>query len=339
MKRIVYIVLIVTFCLRVDVAFSQNPPYTITAYIDSNIIRTDDYSALHSISYAGQGMRWMFDRRTDDWEYLNAYLFDVGFDDSITTEVQVNPEFGSSSNAMIEACKYAFIIGQLPAFLRSETQKIWIHQGDESFGGGFNGVLIHTGGSPNYESLGILEEVLFHEATHTALDPLYASDPGWISAQNSDIGFISTYAASSPMIEDIAESFLAWFMVRQCERRLSGSDSITIAQTIPNRIAFFDSLNVEMYPLCINGTLSNVNEYDIHSIDVYPNPVKDNFSLDVPSVLIGKYYGIYNVSGQCVVVGIIESNNNIINVHYLTTGVYFLNVGQEGFQTRKIIKL
>lgn len=229
-----------------------DPPYTSTAYIDSNVISTDDYSTLQSTSYTGQDMRWMFDRRIDDWEYLYAYLFDAVFDDGLTTEVQVNPEFASASNAMLEADKYAFIIGQLPACLRSQTHRIWIHQGDESFGGGFNGVLIHTGRSPEYETLGILEEVLFHETTHTALDPFYASEPDWISAQDSDCGFISTYAASSPMIEDIAESFLAWFMVRQCDRRVSVYDSLTIEQTIPNRIAFFDSKNFAMYPLCIN---------------------------------------------------------------------------------------
>ena len=37
----------------------------------------------------------MFDRRPADWVVLNAYLFDARFDDGLSSEVQVNPEFGS----------------------------------------------------------------------------------------------------------------------------------------------------------------------------------------------------------------------------------------------------
>ena len=41
----------------------------------------------------------MFDRRIIDWTTLNAYLFEARFDDGLTIEVQVNPEFGSTSAA------------------------------------------------------------------------------------------------------------------------------------------------------------------------------------------------------------------------------------------------
>jgi hypothetical protein len=41
----------------------------------------------------------MFDRRLDKSENFNAYLFNATFDDGLTAEIQVNPEFGSSDAA------------------------------------------------------------------------------------------------------------------------------------------------------------------------------------------------------------------------------------------------
>ena len=45
----------------------------------------------------------MFDQRVKDWIVVNAYLFMARFDDGLTAEIQVNPEFGSASAAMAEA--------------------------------------------------------------------------------------------------------------------------------------------------------------------------------------------------------------------------------------------
>ncbi len=176
-----------------NLSLAKGQPYTITAYIDSTVITHSDVSSLQSLVYSGQGMNWVFDRRVDDWTYINTYLFDITYDDGIAAQIQVNPEFGSVAVATSEAQKYGFIMGQLPACLRIEVNKIWIHQGTESFGGGFNAVLIHTGQSAVYEALGILEEVLYHETTHSALDLGHVTSTGWLNAQNSDSGFISTY--------------------------------------------------------------------------------------------------------------------------------------------------
>jgi len=62
-------------------------PFSISAYIDSTVIKNSDYSTLQSVTYSGEGFRWVFDRRIDDWENLSVYLFDAIFDDGITTEM------------------------------------------------------------------------------------------------------------------------------------------------------------------------------------------------------------------------------------------------------------
>lgn len=324
--------------LLVSINLVQAQPYAITAYIDSTVIKNTDYSTLQNVSYSGQGLRWMFDRRINDWEYLSAYLFNAVFDDGITTEVQVNPEFGSVVNATLEANKYAFILGQLPVCLRTEIHKVWIHQGTESFGGGFNALLIHVGMSSTYENLGILEEVLFHEATHSSLDPIHANASGWIAAQNLDAGFISNYAASNSTVEDIAESFLTWLMVRQCNRRISITDSLTISQTIPNRLNYFDNQNFAMYPICIDTNPLSVVEILKDSFDVYPNPTNGKVILEVLSAYIDKPYSIYDQLGRNVIVGTIESTMSTIDISILPAGIYILNIGQEMKQSVKIIK-
>ena len=50
-------------------------------------------------------------------------------------EVQVNPEFGKAG-ALAMAEKYSREVGRLPAFLLTDVDTIWIHRGNEGFGGG-----------------------------------------------------------------------------------------------------------------------------------------------------------------------------------------------------------
>lgn len=314
-------------------------PYSITAYIEPSVIKSDDVSSLQSVVYVGQGMNWVFDRRVDDWVYINTYLFDISYDDGITSQVQVNPEFDLSS-ATLEAEKYAYIMGQLPACLRIGVDKIWIHMGTESFGGGFDAVLIHTGQSASYELLGILEEVLVHEATHTALDASHATSLGWLGAQNLDGGYISSYAASDPAIEDLAESFLTWIMVRQCDLRISSLDSLTISQTIPNRLAYFDSQNFNMYPLCIDPNSLGINdvgkEYDI---SLFPNPTNGHFRIESNTSLVGNSYCIYDLTGKVISSSQIINEKIDIDLSNLPSGIYLLNIGEDLNQIFKVIKL
>jgi hypothetical protein len=191
----------------------------------------------------------MYDRRVSDWITVEAFLFDVTFDDGLSTEVQVNPEFGDVAAALAEAETYAEVIGRLPTVLRSEVETVWIHQGTELFGGGNNNLLIHIGQAANYVSDGILEETLVHEATHTSLDPTHASAPGWLAAQRADGTYISTYARDYPTREDLAETFLPYLAVRYRSDRIPARMAALILETIPNRIAYLDAQSFDMHPI------------------------------------------------------------------------------------------
>lgn len=225
------------------------PPFSGTIFIDPDIITSSDPTTLQSVSYAGQGLRTMFDRRVNNWITVNAYLFNASFDDELTAEIQVNPEFGSSDAASVEAQKYAEVIGRLPTALRNDVETVWIHKGTQPFGGGNHNLLIHTGQADLYAADGILEETFVHEGAHTSLDATHASAPDWLAAQAADGTFISTYARDFPDREDIAESFLPYLAIRYRSDRISQSLADTILQTIPNRIDYFDSQSFDMYPI------------------------------------------------------------------------------------------
>jgi hypothetical protein len=226
-------------------SFCKEPPFWGTIFIDPNIVTAEDPSTFKNISYKGQSPRQMYDRRSS-WVNLQAFLFEAKFEDGSIIEMQVNPEFKDKSMAEVEAKKYAFLIGQLPAVLRKDIQTSWIHKGVNPFGGGNNNILIHTGKTKEYEEDGILEETLIHEASHTSLDSYHAKNYAWQEAQRKDNHFISGYAEENPMREDIAESFLTYIAVNHRSDRISPKLKSTILQTIPNRIKYFDNQNFDL---------------------------------------------------------------------------------------------
>jgi hypothetical protein len=191
----------------------------------------------------------MFDRRANAFVQFDAYLFDATFSDGLSAEIQVNPEFGSSEAARVEAEKYAIVIGRIPKALRINVLTVWIHKGMELFGGGNNNLLIHVGQGDAYIADGILEETFVHEAAHTSLDAAHAASAGWLSAQAKDVNFISTYARDNPTREDVAESVLLWLAVRYRASRISPAQISKIQRAIPNRLAYFDSLSLVVLPI------------------------------------------------------------------------------------------
>ncbi len=247
-SRALLVHLVAAFLLGAPLA--AQPPFSGTIFIDPDIIRATDPTTFVQLKDAGRGMRQMYDRRSG-WVNLNAFLFKADYDDNLSIEVQVNPEFGSVEQARAAALRFAPVIGQLPHSLRTDVQTVWIHQGVFPFGGGNNNLLIHVGQADDYVSSGILEETLVHEASHTSLDARHAASPGWLAAQAADPEFISTYARDNSTREDIAESFLPYLAVRYRQDRISTSLADKITQAVPNRIAYFDAQTLDLYPLVI----------------------------------------------------------------------------------------
>jgi hypothetical protein len=211
-----------------------------TVFLVPDLITASDPSSFVRLTVRGQGERNMFDRRLDGWKTYNAYLFEATYKDSAPIEVQVNPEFGSTAAAK-EADKYARAFGQLPALLRARVKTSWIHKGTDLYGGGNDNILIHTGRTVEYEGLGVMEEALLHEATHTSLDPVHTKSGPWKAAQQRDGVYLSDYGAQHSEREDLAETYLIYLAVRYKADRLPEGYKERIEQSIPARLAFLDS--------------------------------------------------------------------------------------------------
>jgi len=218
-----------------------------TIFIDPDIITEEDASAFSGILYEGRFDRYMFDRRIDDDVRLLAYVFHVSFEDGLSCEFRLNPEFGSMGEAMDEAIYYATVIGQMPNCLRQELRTVTIHKGDQLFGGGDGDILIHTEQAYWYDKEGILEETIFHEACHVSLDP-YHYNAEYREAMCHDRAFISEYAEENPSREDIAESFLTYFAVAYRSDRISWDVSDIIEDVNEYRLIYFDRQRLNMHP-------------------------------------------------------------------------------------------
>ena len=205
--------------------------------------------------------------------------------------------------------------------MRVDVDQIWIHRGIQPFGGGNNSILIHTGQSVKYETDGILEETLVHEASHTSLDFTHQNATGWINAQSKDVNFISTYARDNPIREDIAESFLTWLMVKYRASKITTIDFNKITQTIPNRLLYFDSKNFNLFPFAGNNlSIEQINNSD-SKLQIYPNPA--NKYIKIASITIPSKYKIYNSASLKIREGI-YSKDEIIDIQNLPNNLYLI---------------
>jgi hypothetical protein len=239
---------------RITVAAPHDaPPYRGTAYLDRDIIVPSDPTDFVGLEPVGRGERLVYDRRAGAWITIQAYLFDATFANGLSAEFQVNPEFGTWTEAEAAARDYGPAIGQIPVALREDMDAVWIHRGDEPFGGGNRSLLVHTDRGEQYREREVLPEILVHEGVHTSLDSAHADAPGWLAAQAADPTFISTYARDHPDREDLAESFSAWLAVRHRRDRITDGMADTIASAIPNRLVYFDSLNMNLCPVVTGG--------------------------------------------------------------------------------------
>ncbi len=234
----------------------EEPPYYGTAWEFPDIISSDDFSTFQELIYKGEDEREMYDRRKGGrWVTNKAFLFDALFENQVI-EIQVNNEFKNSNQASTEASKYAEIIGRLPNFLLTNVQTVWIHKGDNDYGGGNNNLLIHTGRTQEYLDHEVLEEILIHEAAHTSLDWNFNGSINrseWEEAQKKDKNFISIYAKDYPDREDVAETILPWIAVKYRKDSISQEDIDIILTTIPNRLKLFDEQNFDIYPIRKNS--------------------------------------------------------------------------------------
>lgn len=255
--------LLLALCAGVGIACAAEPPFDGTSFIDPDIVTPGTPTTFTGLSFVGMGTRTMFDRRINAFANYNVYLFNATYSGmSSPVELQVNAEFGTQAVAQAEVALYAPIVGRMPQILRTRLEMVWVHRGDQPFGGGNDSLLIHTGDGTGtgwyadyYFASGMIEEVILHELAHTSLDPDHAVAPGWLAARQADSEFISRYARDNPTREDVAETFGPWLAVRCTRTALAPAMAQVIESTVPNRLTYFDAQDFDLSPIACAGSV------------------------------------------------------------------------------------
>ena len=230
-------------------------PFGGTSWV-SPVILGPDSAVLETLTYAGRGMREVYDRRLRKWIRINAFLFDARIVEWMV-EFRANPQFGSAETAKWHVDRFAPSLGRLPAVFLADLSSVAINGGDGNFGGSPGSILIHANDPATWTTArkGFLEEVFLHEAAHAVLDEAHARADGWRAAQAADGVFISEYARNNPVREDIAETAVMYFAVRYRPESLTPEDRWRILTSIPNRLAYFEEQGFDMSPYEAAGSL------------------------------------------------------------------------------------
>jgi len=230
------------------------PPYWGTIFVEQKIVMSQDSTTYLSTKYKGTEMRDIYDRR-EGWIYARVFNYEVIFERGVKMEFLVHEEFENEESAIVPVEKYAKDVGKLPMVMLKKTSQIWIMKGLNPWGGGMNWmnndgtghILIHTEQGDQYTAQGIVEETLMHEGAHAALDDMMYNEE-WYTAATKDKNYISNYAQDNPEREDISETIVLYFAAEYTKKRLSKLDLLKIVTTIPHRIKYLNSLDLDMYP-------------------------------------------------------------------------------------------
>ena len=88
----------------------------------------------------------------------------------------------------------------------------------------------------------------------------------------------------------------------------------------------------------VNNGVSGISEEVLSTINVYPNPTNDKFTLNVSNDLIGKNYLITDFSGRVISQGKINALIQTLDVQEISKGSYFLQIDKSTAKAIKIIK-
>ncbi len=211
---------------------------------DIDFIKSTDPDAFLNLSYIGQEAKEMPGGKDDELFDENTYVFKAAFKNDKKIEIWAHSDFGRKAAARDYADKLSDKLGKLPDFMRNALNHVVIHKGDatafaEDAGKFF---VLYSDNMDTRISNNDLEETVFHESIHVALDLKYAKSKEWQEAQAKDGVFITRYAESKPKKEDLAETAIFVYTMEKYPGRLSSEIEQWIKINIPNRYEFLKKL-------------------------------------------------------------------------------------------------
>jgi hypothetical protein len=199
---------------------------------------------------------------------FRAFSFVGEYEDNISIKifVEYNKDSKDYKEAEKKALYFANMFGQMPYFLKEHVVKIYIHRKtgkkevvspwwvrddgksevhiNESRCGNY---LSSQGGNySNHECV----PLMIHELAHLLkfADNSVISNSKWKKARKLDKKFYCTKYAKINIEEDFAESVMCWIGARYKSNKIMKSKVTKMNEFIPNRLKFFDDLNLNMHP-------------------------------------------------------------------------------------------
>ena len=207
---------------------------------DLDFIRMDDPTTCFSVVPTAPADAEMYDPRRDVLQVTGVLHFEVRSPDHILI-IRLHP---AVPNPAARAQAVAASVARLPDPMRLALRSVHILDGDGTSWAEDRGQFFTV-----YDDLidrrladHDLDETVFHEAAHVALDPVLSTDPDWRANQDADARFVTEYAAQFPDREDIAESALfAWTMLYH-PGRLPPQVEQAVRDTMPNRLEYLGNV-------------------------------------------------------------------------------------------------
>lgn len=192
---------------------------------------------------------------------FRAFSFIAEYENDLKLELLVEHDKSVKDLEKAEkiALFYSKMFGQIPHFLRMNTKKIYIHKDIGKDDGTWwvgnqnkkKEIIFHINPSrcTSKRMYSRCVVAMIHEITHILdREKKLSYQPKWLETIKLDKNFYcSKYAKVSPR-EDFAESVLCWIAVRHKSNMINKDEIIKINQFIPNRLKFFDDLNLNMHP-------------------------------------------------------------------------------------------
>lgn len=206
------------------------------------IITEADPTLASGIGYLRIDDDKMWDSRSGKFAIFEFYVFSADFRDGFELEVWVNTEIGRSE-ARERARWLSSVVGRLPEVLRSQFTRIYVQEGPGAISAGQSwrdGPIWHVNWYTDVFDLSAHEEVMIHEASHLAIQPLNRTEE-WLAAQRADGTFVSSYAERYPLVEDVAETMAAYLSVRYRRDRIGEVNAAALEAALAHRFAVLDA--------------------------------------------------------------------------------------------------
>ena len=209
---------------------------------------------------------------------MRAFSFIAEYEENIKVKIFIeynnkDKKISKENQKLIaekKALYFSRMFGQMPYFLKIYTKKIYVYRNDgkrrpwwvpwkrsgqawvlapefhlaESRCGRY---YYKEGGGHYHECA----KTMIHELAHVVNYKTKLIKPSkWLKARKLDKHYCSNYAKENS-VEDFAESVMCWIGVRYKSHKMNSRlDNVNkINQFIPNRLKFFDELNLKVHPI------------------------------------------------------------------------------------------